>query len=233
MKQSYNCVSQEGLKAIACAAMLLDHIGAVFAPGYYSYYILRILGRVAFPIYCFLLVEGACYTRNAGKYALRLGIGALLSELPFDLAFYGGVTWEHQSVMVTLLLGLGALEMGKRLSGWEKLLAVVPFAWAAERLGTDYGAWGVILIGAFALVRGHSHAPGKMAILLGAVSLAMGSVGVPFLGNLPIEVFALGAMVPIALYSGEKSTAARKVKLLFYGFYPAHLALLWGIHQIL
>lgn len=57
-------LSQESLKLIACVTMLLDHIGAVFLPGYYTYYALRILGRLSFPIYCFLLVEGAHHTRN-------------------------------------------------------------------------------------------------------------------------------------------------------------------------
>jgi membrane protein implicated in regulation of membrane protease activity len=74
------------------------------------YYSLRVIGRFAFPIYCFLLAEGAHCTRNPKKYALRMAIGAVLSELPYDLAFYGGWTMENQSVMITLLLGFGALE---------------------------------------------------------------------------------------------------------------------------
>ena len=104
-------LSQEGLKIIACVTMLIDHIGAVLLPQYFS---LRMIGRIAFPIYCFLLVEGAHYTKNPGKYALRLGIGMLLSELPFDLAFSRGWSWGYQSVMVTLLLVFLALKCMER-----------------------------------------------------------------------------------------------------------------------
>ena len=76
------CISQEMLKIIACVTMLLDHIGATMVSGYG----LRIIGRIAFPIYCFLLVEGFTYTRNKAKYAMRLFVFALISEVPFDLA---------------------------------------------------------------------------------------------------------------------------------------------------
>ena len=109
--------SQEGLKILACVTMLLDHIGAVFMPSYanYSlYYALRIVGRLAFPIYCFLLAEGVAHTKNPVKYGLRLLLGVFLAEVPFDLAFSGGIDWGSQSVMVTLILGFGmALIMNK------------------------------------------------------------------------------------------------------------------------
>ena len=82
-------LSQETLKIIACVTMLIDHVGATVVESqffvtpfdgiYYLYFAMRIIGRVAFPIYCFLLAEGAHYTHNPRKYALRLFIGALLS----------------------------------------------------------------------------------------------------------------------------------------------------------
>ena len=95
-------LSQEGLKVIACISMLVDHIGAMLFP---ELAWLRIIGRLAFPIYCFLLVEGMKYTRNPKNYILRLGIGMLLAELPFDILFEKGFSWASQSVMVTLTLG--------------------------------------------------------------------------------------------------------------------------------
>lgn len=107
-------LSQEMLKIIACVTMLIDHVGATVVESqffvtpfdgiYYLYFAMRIIGRVAFPIYCFLLAEGAHYTHDPRRYALRLFVGALLSEPGFDFALFGGWTWEHQSVMVTLLL---------------------------------------------------------------------------------------------------------------------------------
>ena len=129
-------LSQETLKIIACVTMLIDHVGATVVESqffvtpfdgiYYLYFAMRIIGRVAFPIYCFLLAEGAHYTHNPRKYALRLFIGALLSEPGFDIALFGGWTWENQSVMVTLLLGFGMVELMKKCPKyWMKLLAVV------------------------------------------------------------------------------------------------------------
>ena len=100
-------LSQEALKSIACITMLLDHIGATMVRGY----TLRIIGRIAFPIFCFLMAEGAYHTKNPRKYCLRLMIGMLLSELPFDLAFRLKPTWEYQCVMVTLLLGFVVVEI--------------------------------------------------------------------------------------------------------------------------
>lgn len=225
-------LSQEGLKAIACLSMLLDHVGAVFVPGYYGYYALRIVGRIAFPIYCFLLAEGAFYTRNRRKYALRLGIGAVLSEIPFDLAFYGRLTLAHQSVMLTLLLGLGALSFGRRRHPALRWLITLVLAGAAEWLNTDYGGWGVLMIAGFGLVRETGGSKWGMAALLGAICLMMDSARLPFLGNVPIELFALGAMIPIALYSGRKRTAGKGISLAFYSFYPVHLLVLWLLRMV-
>ena len=224
-------LSQEGLKSIACLTMLLDHIGAVFVPGYYTYYILRILGRIAFPIYCFLLAEGMHYTRNPRKYALRLALGAAASEIPFDLAVYGGLTLAHQSVMLTLLLGFGALTVWKRLPIWAGVSVAALLALTAEWLNTDYGAWGVVLIVAFGLLRERPR--WQLALVVTLILLAMDSIGVPFLGGIPIELFALLAFLPICLYSGRKAGWGRGAQLLFYGFYPVHLLLLWLVQQIL
>ena len=141
---------QEGLKFLACAIMLLDHIGATLIP----WGTLRIIGRLAFPIFCFLLAEGAHYTRNPRNYLLRLGIGAILSELPFDLALFGSWSWQHQSVMITLLLGAMALLAMKRMTQpLLKVLVLLLFACLADFMNTDYGGAGVLLIGLFGLTR--------------------------------------------------------------------------------
>lgn len=224
-------LSQEGLKGIACLTMLLDHIGAVFVPGYYTYYILRILGRIAFPIYCFLLAEGVHFTRNPRRYALRLALGAAAAEIPFDLAFYGGLTQENQSVMLTLLLGFVALMVWKKLPIWAGVPVTAMLALAAEWMNTDYGAWGVVLIVAFGVLR--RRPIWQLALVVTLILLAMDSIGVPFLGGIPIELFALLAFLPICLYSGRKSVWGRGAQLFFYSFYPVHLLLLWLVHQIL
>ena len=94
------------LKLLAMLAMTADHIGAVFFP---EIPLLRWIGRLAMPVLCFFIGEGLRHTRSPRRYLLRLTGFALLSELPFDLAFYGGIEWGHQNVYFTLALGLLAL----------------------------------------------------------------------------------------------------------------------------
>lgn len=219
-------ISQEGLKILACVTMLVDHIGATMVPEL----TLRMIGRVAFPIFCFLLAEGAHYTKSPQKYALRLAIGAVLSELPFDLALFGGVTPEYQSVMVTMLLGFGALiAMRKAERLYLKCLVILPFALAAELLRTDYGGAGVLLIALFGLTRELRR--GWVYQLIGMLFICgvlMPGLEIRFLGiPMGIELLAVGAMVPIALYSGQKHTRSRAVQWGFYLFYPVHLTVLY------
>lgn len=221
-------ISQETLKAIACLTMLIDHIGSLFISGF----TLRIIGRIAFPIYCFLMAEGAYYTKNPTKYGLRLAIGMLLSEIPFDLAFQRKLTWARQSVMVTLLFGFLAIEAIRRTDkDFLKLAAVAALAGLAEYIHTDYGGEGVLLVVLF------SEARGKLwlqSVLLFAVAVMMNSLKIPFMGmRIPIEVFAVLAMIPIALYSGKKATSNKVVQWGFYLFYPVHLTVLCIVRYFL
>ncbi len=224
-------ISQEMLKIIACITMLLDHVGATLWPALE----LRIIGRLAFPIYCFLLAEGLHFTKDPKRYGLRLLMGALLSEIPFDLLFYGRVMPYYHSVMVTLLLGfLYAMVIRITQNLWMKIALAVPFMIAADKLGTDYGDWGVAMIALFILTRQMPNRKawqfwGLMAIcwLIGGMTIRLGPVRVP------IELFGVLALVPIGLYSGEKSTRSNWVQRLFYLFYPVHLAVLWLIQEFL
>lgn len=237
MKKRHQGIPQEVLKLIACITMLIDHFGAAIVlslpvPNVVQwYYACRIIGRIAFPIYCFLLVEGMRHTRNPKNYITRLGIGILLAELPFDLLFEGGFSWEYQSVMVTLTLGAGMLLcMGKTEKKWLKLLLVLPFAAAAELANCGYGGWGIAMIAAFAFL---DRLPMQLFGLL-LVNFLMDSAAVPLLGMaVPIQLFAVLAMVPIAFYSGKKIIHSRAVQWAFYLFYPVHLLVLWMILLIL
>ena len=134
-------LKQEDLKLIACVAMLIDHFGYAIVPELSVahmtelYYACRIIGRLAFPIYAFLIAQGVKHTGREGKYLLRLAVGFLLSELPFDILFKGGFTWEDQNVYLTLLLGAGLLMLQKRVKDpWFRVLLLLPFALAADRL---------------------------------------------------------------------------------------------------
>ena len=201
----------------------LDHIGAVFLPNI----TLRIIGRLAFPIYCFLLVEGAYHTKDPKKYLCRLSIGALLAELPFDLLFYGNVTLRHQSVMVTLLLGyLSLLLMRKCTSNLRKILSVVSFALLAELIGADYGGLGILMINLFSLTRELPYKEILQTVGLFFICMEISSTSV-FIAcfHVSIQVFAVLSMVPIALYSGKKVTQSKIAQMAFYLFYPVHLAI--------
>lgn len=218
-------LSQEGLKYIACGSMLLDHIGAVLLPlpG------LRILGRVAFPLYCFLLAEGIAHTCNPGHYGLRLLICALLSELPHDLVACGGMDWTRQSSMVTLLIGFCTVRFQLRTEKeWLRLPVILFGAAAAEMLNADYGGLGVLLILMFAFTRNISGGVVWQTAGLALICWLLPSDQVQLLGvGLPIQMFGLTAMIPIAFYSGRKGRGKRWVQWAFYAFYPAHFLILY------
>lgn len=243
-------LSQEGLKGIACGSMLLDHIGAVLiypmyldacmvdgvdqlgaampleaSTLYALYQLLRIIGRLAFPIYCFLLVEGFHHTRDRKRYGLRLLISAALAELPFDLAFSGGLDLSSCSVMVTLLLGylaLWALEKWPGIGGWVVVLGLFL---ATESLRTDYAGTGVAIIVLFSLAQQHPlwRMVGLTVLCWSGHGIGIGPVEVPR------QALAVLALIPIHFYSGRKRTRSRGVQWAFYLFYPVHLLILWGI----
>lgn len=200
------------LKWIAMLTMLVDHMGAVLFP---HLVLFRIIGRLAFPIYCFLLVEGAVYTSNWRKYLGRLLAFALISEIPFDLAFRGRIfDWSSQNVFFTLALGLGAVALVKKWGyGFQSWAGAFLLAMAAEFLQTDYGGGGVILILIFYLMREH---PLAKALCFGAEIIFV-------YGGL--ECYALFSIFPILCYNGKKGPGG--LKYLFYVFYPAHLLLLY------
>ena len=226
-------LSQEALKLIACVTMFIDHFGHAIVP-YLPvpymvnlYYLCRIIGRLAFPIYCFLLVEGMEHTHSPLKYILRLGLGILLAELPFDILFEGGFTWAYQSVMVTLTLGaVMLLCMKKTEKKGVQLLLVIPFALLAELAKCDYGGWGIAMIAVFALF----DRPAVQLAGLLLVNACMESAALPVFGiPVSVQLFAVFAMVPIAYYSGRKLSHNRALQWAFYLFYPLHIVFLWAL----
>lgn len=235
MNRGYKCLSQEVLKLIACLTMFIDHLGASVVPMLpFSfmpdlYYACRIIGRLAFPIYAFLIAEGVRHTKREGKYLVRLAVGFLLSELPFDMLFEGGFTWEYQNVYLTLLLGAGMLMLQKRVTNpWFKVLVILPFALAADLCRTDYGGMGVTMIAVF----GMTDKTWAQAVGCLVCNLMLRSAEVPVFGfTVPIQAFAVPAMGLIALYSGQKLLKSKVLQWGFYLFYPVHILLLWLLQQ--
>lgn len=203
------------LKLLAMLAMTADHIGAVFFP---EIPLLRWIGRMAMPVLCFFIGEGLRHTRSPRRYLLRLTGFALLSELPFDLAFYGGIEWGHQNVYFTLALGLLALWaiQSRGMEGW--LLALTA-ALAAELLGCDYGMYGVLLI--LLLDRFHRARSEQLA--------AAALLNLAFFG-LQTQILSLIALPLLWLYNGKRGRDDRR---LFYLYYPAHLCVLGILRFVL
>lgn len=219
-------MTSSGLKGLAIFTMLVDHVGCVLFPeaGW-----LRGIGRLSFPIFCFLISEGCYYTGNLPRYLGRLALFALLSEIPYDLALRG--TWlfpNSQNVFFTLFLGLSAGGLYSRL-GRERpffcMLGAGLLAALSVFLRTDYSWYGVLLIFWFVLCRNVQEWNGlqnKAAAIIGFFIL---NLGFSCLTGAYIQLLAGLAAAPIGLYTGKKGKALPKYVL--YGFYPAHLLCLW------
>ena len=226
MRQSHKYgISQEYLKLIACMTMLIDHIGAVFFP---QAIWLRIIGRISFPIFCFLLAEGIHHTRSPLKYGLRLLLAALIAELPYDLLFHGQFIWAKNSVMVTLLLGFGAGVATKASPGWYKVILPLPFLLAGSFMGGSYGMYGVAVVVMFLLTRQIPYQPIVQFLLMLLLSLRMAG----FPERIGIQFYAVFAMIPIFLYNGEKRNRSKALQWSFTLFYPAHMSLFLLIRAI-
>ena len=216
------------LKYIACGTMLLDHIGAsciestfadaVSMPAALSALnlVLRLIGRIAFPIYCFLLVEGFVHTHDVKKYCGRLLLFGLLSEVPFDLAFFRTpFDPADQNVYWTLALGVLAMaglrhfEKPDGTTGWQGILCAGGCVLLALAAHTDYNGIGVLIICALYLTR----ADRKRQCLVGALLFAF-------------EYTAPLAFVFIWFYNGQRGKCSKAMQKAFYWFYPVHLALL-------
>ena len=223
-------MSETILKRIAVIAMLVDHAALLFGGSPW----LRVIGRLAFPIYCFLLTEGIRHTRDVRRYLSRLLFAAIVSEPIYDLVLYPCVgIWQHQNVLWTLALGCAMLWCMTMIhKPVAKLAVMLLFALAVQLVRASYGSSGIYMIALFALCRGMPEGKWVLAAGLLVINWLMGSFTVSVFGlDVPVQLFAELALVPIFLYSGEKRTRLKAVSWGFYLFYPAHLLLLWGIAQ--
>lgn len=232
-------ISAAVLHILAMVLMLMDHLWATLLPAQDW---LTCAGRVAFPIFAFMSVEGYFHTHNFKKYAQRMLLFAVLSEIPFDL-MYGG-TWfypVHQNVIWTLLMGLLGIHLmetvRKKQKPWVYVLVSAGVVAAGGILGTlcmvDYYGIGVLTVFIFYFFRGR-----KWWCLLGQL-LALYWVNVQMLGGLmyPIQLFgmefelcqqglALLALLPIWLYRGRQGYHSKPFQYACYAFYPVHMLIL-------
>lgn len=230
-------LTAEHLRWIALGAMLLDHLWAMVVPGnqWMTY-----VGRIAFPIFAFQIAEGFRHTSNFKRYALRLLVFGVLSEIPFDLMYASTVFYPfHQNVMFTLLLGLLAIRQldraRRRRTAGAAALGVLG-AWLAGTLGmVDYGGMGVLTVVVFYVFRDIPLARvGQLGclFLLDMVFFRGEYLTVELLGytlELQTQGFALLALIPIWLYDGEKGRGGRLLQYGSYAFYPLHMLALYLI----
>lgn len=231
-------LSSFGLKYIALLTMTIDHIGAIFLTyGSLPYSIARGIGRIAFPIFCFLLVEGFRHTSNRRSYFLRLLLFAFLSEIPFDAALFQfpqvtdpSILFSHQNVFFTLALGFLALCLLEKY-WWDgfflRLFIPLCFCGLAELLHTDYSMVGVMVIllfycleinaGYHGTLEGNRYTFSVIAYPVLLLLLAYGNV------------FVALAIPFLSLYNGKKGNPLPNgksfpgAKYLFYWYYPMHL----------
>lgn len=214
------------LKWIAIVTMFIDHIGAfllepLLVNGHLGNQfsgvnmVLRLVGRLSFPLFAFLLVEGFVHTRNIKRYLLRLGIFALLSEVPFDLAKEGVLLeFTYQNIFFTLFIGLLTITVFDQVKE-EKYLKWLPLVIGmvlAEVFRTDYAAYGILVVFLFYYFRSNKELRNLVAGLL-----------------LLSQATAIFALIPIHLYNGKRG---QQNQSFFYLFYPFHL-LFFFLIQIL
>ena len=214
------------LKIIAMVSMVSDHVGDLFFPGVMW---LRMIGRLAMPIFSFCIAEGYAHTRDKNRYLLRMGIFALFSEVPFDLAFEGKVGFGHQNIMLTFFLSILALKIFDLIRGEEPrnigktvlgTLAVLVMAGLALLLRADYTIFAVIAVFLFYVLRNRHP-------------LVRSGVGVAFLAltrTMGYYCTTGFSLIPLLLYNGKRG---RGLKWLFYAFYPGHLLLLFVLKKLL
>ena len=218
------------LKILALIAMTADHVGLQLLP---QFGILRIIGRLAFPIFAYMIAEGCTYTKNRKRYLLTLAVMAAL----FQIVYFVAMDSVYQGIFVTFTLSVALIFAIDRarisktpcavLTAVGTGLAVLFFTVVLPVLlphtdyDVDYGIWGVLLPVAVYFV------PGRLWKLAAA-----GAMLVPLaLSSAANQWYALVALIPLALYSGQRGKY--RMKNLFYIYYPAHLVVIWLLDLLL
>jgi len=201
------------LKVIAMVTMVIDHTACYFVSDGWQYECMRGIGRIAFPIFAFLIAEGYQHTRRKWDYGRNLLIFASISEIPWMLLHTDG----SHNVLFTLLAGFCCIAILDKLKSHKilPLLFVLVIALATSALNKDYGIQGVALVMMFYLFKDK-----PLLQLLFALPL--------FYDFHPLGILA--SLGIINLYNGERGfIKGAYSKFLFYAFYPCHLMVIWAL----
>ena len=237
-KRTWKCLTAAHLKLIAMACMLLDHLWGTVVPGNQW---MNCVGRLAFPIFAFQVAEGYCRTGNFKRYLKRMFLFALAAEIPYNLML-GGALFHPlgQNVMLTFCLSLLLLRAVD--AAWKKN----PFLGAgAAVLGgvigyfvgmftfVDYYGYGILMVLAFWLFR-EKRWWNPILLLAVMAYINVGMIrGLSFVVEgfgwewfVPVQSFAVLALIPIFLYNGEQGWKSRRFQYACYAFYPVHMLIL-------
>lgn len=229
-------LSGNALKIIAAVCMVIDHVGVMF---FQQAEVLRILGRLAFPIFAFMIAEGCRYTKNRGRYLGMLAGLAAVCQVTYyltsrDLYMCILVTFSLSVLVIIPLQNLKAAQrVAQRLLWGAVTAAAVAGVWLVNRrLIVDYGFWGSMVPVFAAVLQGRGKEPAGpwdrtwvhvLMLGVGLLLLALDMGGV--------QMYSLAAVPVLLLYSGRRGKW--KMKYFFYVFYPAHLVLLQGLQLVL
>ncbi len=218
----YFSLSGTSIKIIACIAMLADHIGILFFP---ETLLWRVIGRLSFPLFAFLIAEGSRRTGNIREYLFRLLGLAVISQVPYLLFDYAtGSILDNLNIFFTLSAGLIAILLWNRLSSVRAILSIALLGTLSEFLSLDYGAYGVLTVLLSYLALNHRTWGIVSLFILPQLTTTFHFI----LGTLSIQAFASMSVPLVASYNGERGP--KLPRLFFYAFYPTHLlvlSLLW------
>lgn len=209
------------LKIVSLITMLCDHLAVVLVSAKNDpqlYNILRMIGRISFPVICFMITEGFRYTSNRKKYLQRMFIFAVISEIPFDLVISNSfIDINNQNVIWTLLIGLLVLMGIEKYSGRinEQMICIFAGSAVAFIMKVDYSFYGILIIAVFYMCRENHY---KMFIIIMILLVLQGRK----------EAFGILSIPFIMAYDSDKEEK-KLLKYFFYIFYPLHLTVLYMV----
>ena len=226
------------LHIMAMVFMLCDHLWGTIIQGNDW---LTCIGRLTFPIYAFMIVEGYFHTKNLKKYVGRLLVFAVLSEIPFNLAMGSRIFYPiHQNVLWSFLIAIGLIHWNEKVKEkqiWKRIFIAIASVCIGYVVGlitfVDFYHAGILMVLVFYYFKGQ-----KWWCYLGQL-ICLWYINFEMLGGLSYEVqilgqthfiarqgFALLALIPIWLYRGKQGYHSRFLQYSYYAFYPLHLLIL-------
>lgn len=214
------------LKIIACVTMLIDHLTTFFDrhSNFELVATMNSIGRLAFPIFAFLIAEGFYHTKNAKKYLTRLLIFAVISQIPYNITFmHKWIQWDQLNILFNFFFGLLALVIYKK-NKYAGVAAVIAFSFLNQYvIHMGYGAFGVLLVFFFYIFRGSVVKQGASLTIMMVIYVLRYVIKFYPRSSfyMYLQLFAILSIVFIAFYNGKKG---KDIKYLFYVFYPGHIA---------